>query len=68
MKQDTFDYVVAGKWPSGEMNIYSYFNEIQHGTLASAKEMLKYVRDKEGCEEHKIYRVAFHEVVFEEVS
>jgi hypothetical protein len=53
------NYVVAAKWPGGAMNIYTYGQDIQEGTLESAKAFLEYVEHMEPDDVWNIYEVEF---------
>lgn len=63
----TFDYVVAKPWDPEDpkdLCIYTYFSEIQNGTMKDAKRFLKYVRgvNKEDAKEYSIYKVEFTKI------
>lgn len=58
------DYVVAHKWDEskpicGNLAIYAYRTEIQHGTLEDAKRFLDYVRERSPEDDWSIYKVSF---------
>lgn len=61
------DYVVAHKWDetkpvSGNLAIYAYSSEIQHGTLEDAKSFLDYVKSQSPDEQWNIYKVKYEKL------
>ncbi len=62
---DIFEYIVARPWHPGEpergLCIYTYFHQIQKGSLERAKSFLEYVRTQEpgNANEYGIYEVKF---------
>jgi len=64
---EEFSYVIARPWKDTEpesLCIYTYHNEIQHGTKESAKRFLEYVRSRSDSDSKKyaIYKVKFKKV------
>lgn len=60
----SIDFVVARKWDEskpicGNLAIYAYGNEIQHGTLEDARQFLSYVREQSPDGQWTIYKVTF---------
>ena len=57
---EEFSYVVGRPWHDGDdrrgVCAYTYFGEVQHGTLNSAKDFLNYAEEKSGVK-HYIYRL-----------
>lgn len=62
MPTPEFDYVVASKWASGEMRIYTYFTEIHRGTMEQAERFLDYVKSREPTAEWHIHRITFEQL------
>lgn len=61
-KSTSFDFVIASKWPSGNLCIYTYGRQIQNGNKKSANELLSYVKCACPEDDWKIYKVTFKEV------
>lgn len=66
-KSKEFDYVIARPWEDEDPDhlcIYAYGGEVQRGTLADARSMLKYVRGQkdDDSDQYQIYRVTFDKI------
>ena len=62
VKEEEFDYVVAGLWPNGTKNVYTYGKDILHGTLEEALVFREYVRKREAgssSEPFEIYKITY---------
>ena len=57
------NYVIAHKWnpddPDSNLGIYSFFGDVQTGTLEEAQEMLGYVKKMSRDKQWDIYQVSF---------
>lgn len=61
------DYVVAHKWDetkpvNGNLAVYAYGSEIQHGTLDDARSFLNYVKSQSPDEQWNIYKVKYEKL------
>lgn len=69
MDKKIINYVVARPWDQKDpehLAIYSYFHDVQRGTLEDAKNFLEYVKNKDNSEDYAIYIVNFRKI--DEVS
>ena len=64
----TFDYVIARKWDkskpaAGNLAVYAFGSEIQHGDSDSAKQMLEYVKRQSPDKDWYIFVVDYSQIL-----